>query len=69
MNTDLRKIDRGPTGHRRGASHPRSRLSDADVEQLKKDAKRLTLRALARKWSIGKSTAWDWVNGETRSGD
>jgi len=60
-------VNRAPTGHRRGSSHPRAKLSDEEVEQLKKDARTLTVRALARKWECGKSTASDLIRGVTRS--
>lgn len=58
-------------GIRIGESHPRAKLSDADVEQLLADrgpaeAPRMSLKALALKYGLSKSGVKAIVDGRSR---
>lgn len=55
-----------PAGYRRGQAHPRAKLSDEAVANLRKDATRLTYAALSRKYGCPISTAYDLANRITR---
>jgi hypothetical protein len=54
-------------GIRIGESHPRAKLSDADVEILRQDRDRgLSLGALALKWGLSKSGVKAICDGRSR---
>lgn len=54
-------------GLRIGESHPRARLSDAEVDQLLADRERgMSLAALGQKWGMSKSGAKAIVDGKRR---
>lgn len=59
------------TDHRRGAEHPRARLSDADVERMRAMHKPgvVGYETLAREFKCGTSTARDICKNRTRMGD
>lgn len=56
-----------PAGYRRGQAHPRAKLSDEAVANLRRDATRMTYAALSRKYGCPISTAYDLANRITRA--
>jgi hypothetical protein len=63
-------ICRNHTGHRCGASHPKARLTDAQVREMrhKRETENLTYATLAEMFSCGESTVRDIVKYWVRAG-
>lgn len=73
---DADGVHRGPTGHRCGESHPRARLTDAQVVEIRRlrEAEGTPLKVLAQQfmvsyWCIAKICRLDRRNVELRNYD